>query len=105
MSSPVTTIHPINSLAAQLKQIGLQALPANLNDFLARATRAHWSPLMLLEQLAQGEAEDRCRRSMERRFHVSGIKSFKPMAELRMELANQDRARHRRTRPDPGLAQ
>jgi DNA replication protein DnaC len=81
MSSPATTIHPMNNLAAQLQQIGLRALPANLDDFLARATRAHWSPLMLLEQLAQAEAEDRSRRSMERRLHVSGIKSFKPMAD------------------------
>jgi DNA replication protein DnaC len=81
MSSPATTIHPMNNLVAQLKQIGLRALPANLDDFLARATRARWSPLMLLEQMAQAEAEDRSRRSMERRLRVSGIKSFKPMAD------------------------
>lgn len=81
MSSPVTMIHPMNSLAAQLKQIGLRALAANLDDFLARATRSRWSPLTLLEQLAQAEAEDRSRRSLERRLRVSGIKSFKPMAD------------------------
>src|ERR1017187_5811204 len=81
MSSPATTNHPRNSLVAQLEQIGLRVLPANLDDFLARATRAHWSPLMLLEQLAQAEAEDRSRRSLERRLRVSGIKSFKPMAD------------------------
>jgi DNA replication protein DnaC len=82
MSSPATTIHPRNNLATQLQQIGLRALPANLDDFLARATRSHWSPLMLLEQLAQAEADDRSRRSMERRLRVSGIKSFKPMADF-----------------------
>src|SRR5664279_2907137 len=81
MSSPATTNHPRNNLAAQMEQIGLRALAANLDDFLARATRSHWSPLMLLEQLAQAEAEDRHRRSMERRLRVSGIKSFKPMAD------------------------
>jgi len=81
MNSPTTTIHPSSNLAAQLKQIGLCALPATLDDFLARATRAHWSPLMLLEQLAQAEAEERSRRSMERRLRDSGIKSFKPMAD------------------------
>jgi DNA replication protein DnaC len=64
-----------------MEQIGLRALAANLDDFLARVTRSHWSPLMLLEQLAQAEAEDRSRRSMERRLRVSGIKSFKPMAD------------------------
>ncbi len=36
---------------------------------------------MLLEQLTQVEAEDRSRRSLERRLHLSGIKSFKPMAD------------------------
>ena len=81
MSSPATTNHPRNNLAAQMEQIGLRALAANLDDFLALATRSHWSPLMLLEQLAQAEAEDRHRRSMERRPRVSGIKSFKPMAD------------------------
>jgi len=81
MSSPATTNHPRNNLAAQMEQIGLRALAANLDDFLALATRSHWSPLMLLEQLAQAEAEDRHRRSMERRLRSSGIKSFKPMAD------------------------
>lgn len=71
----------MNNLAAQLKQIGLRALAADLDDFLARATRARWSPLMLLEQLAHAEAEDRSRRSMERRLHASGIKRFRPMAD------------------------
>jgi DNA replication protein DnaC len=82
MTSPaITTTIPMNNLATQLRQIGLRALPANLDDFLARATKARWSPHMLLEQLTQAEAEDRSRRSLERRLHVSGIKSFKPMAD------------------------
>jgi DNA replication protein DnaC len=72
----------MNNLSAQLKQIGLRALAADLDDFLARATRAHWSPLMILEQLVQAETEDRSRLSMERRLHVSGIKSFRPMADF-----------------------
>jgi len=55
MSSPATTNHPRNNLAAQMEQIGLRALAANLDDFLALATRSHWSPLMLLEQMAQAE--------------------------------------------------
>lgn len=81
MGSPATTNHPRNNLAAQLQQIGLRALASGLDDFLARATRSHWSPLVLLQQLAQAEAEDRSRRSMERRLRGSGIKSFKPMAD------------------------
>ncbi len=81
MTSPATTMTPMNSLATQLQQIGLQALPANLDDFLARATKGRWSPHLLLEQLAQAEIEERSRRSLERRLRVSGIKSFKPMAD------------------------
>lgn len=81
MGSPATTNYPRNNLAAQLQQIGLRALASGLDDFLARATRSHWSPLVLLQQLAQAEAEDRSRRSMERRLRGSGIKSFKPMAD------------------------
>ena len=85
MISPATTTTPMNSLVQQLRQIGLRSLPANLDDFLARATKARWSPHMLLEQLVQAEAEDRSRRSLERRLRVSGIKSFKPMADYEWE--------------------
>jgi DNA replication protein DnaC len=79
--SPTTTI-PRNDLAAQLQQIGLRAVPTELDDFLARATKAHWSARVLLEQLAQAEAAERSRRSLERRLRLSGIKSFKPMADF-----------------------
>ena len=81
MNSLATTMAPINNLAAQLQQIGLRAVPTELDDFIARATKGRWSPSMLLEQLAQAESEDRFRRSLERRLRVSGIKSFKPMAD------------------------
>jgi DNA replication protein DnaC len=37
---------------------------------------------VLLEQLAQVEAAERSRRSLERRRRLSGIKSFKPMADF-----------------------
>ena len=82
MSSPNRTTTPINSLAAQLQQIGMCAIPAGLDDFLARATKARWSPRQVLEQLGQMEADERSRRSLERRLRLSGIKSFKPMADF-----------------------
>lgn len=85
MNSPATTTATMtnpNNLGAQLQQIGLRALPANLDDFLARATKARWSPRMLLEQLAQDEAAERSRRSLERRLRLSGIKGFKPLADF-----------------------
>jgi len=82
MNSPTRTTTPINSLAVQLQQIGLRALPVELDDFLARATKARWSARQMLEQLAQVEADERSRRSLERRLRLSGIKSFKPMADF-----------------------
>ncbi len=80
--TPTTTTNPMNSLAAQLQQIGLRAVPTELDDFLARATKARWSPRVLLEQLAQAETDERSRRSLERRLRLSGIKSFKLMADF-----------------------
>jgi len=72
----------VNDLAGQLKHIGLCAVPDALDDFLARAAKSHWSPLQILEALAQTEAQERSRRSLERRLRISGIKSFKPMADF-----------------------
>ncbi|HXG29452.1 MAG TPA: IS21-like element helper ATPase IstB [Nevskiales bacterium] len=83
MRSPIpATTNPTSNLSAQLQQIGLRALPSTLDDFLARATKARWSPRVLLEQLAQAEAAERSRRSLERRLRLSGIKTFKPMADF-----------------------
>jgi DNA replication protein DnaC len=71
-----------NDLPTQLRQIGLKSIPANLDDFLARAIKSRWSPRMLLEQLAQQETQERSRRSLERRLRMSGIKKFKFMADF-----------------------
>ena len=81
MSLPKTTI-PTSSLNSQLDRIGLRAISQNLDDFIARATTGRWSPCVLLEHLAQMEADDRSRRSLERRLGRSGIKKFKPMADF-----------------------
>ena len=81
MNSPVPAKSPTSNLPQLLQQIGLRALPTNLDDFLARAIKGRWSPLTLLEQMAQAEAEERSRRSLETRLRVSGIKKFKPMAD------------------------
>jgi DNA replication protein DnaC len=81
MSLPKTTI-PMNSLNSELDKIGLRAISQNLDDFIARATTGRWSPFVLLENLAQMEADDRSRRSLERRLGRAGIKKFKPMADF-----------------------
>jgi DNA replication protein DnaC len=72
----------MNNLSDQLQQVSLGAVSADLDDFLARATKARWSPRQMLEQLVQSEAADRSRRSLERRLRLSGIKTFKPMADF-----------------------
>jgi DNA replication protein DnaC len=82
MNSHATANLPMNSIAAQLAQIGLRSLPGQLDDFLARAVKARWSAVQLLEQVAQIEIADRARRSLERRLRLSGIKRFKPMADF-----------------------
>ena len=83
MNSPaLPTTTPNNSLSAQLRRLGLRAVPAQLDDFLARAAKARWSPLQILEHMAQAEIAERARRSLEQRLRVSGIKKFQPMADL-----------------------
>ena len=71
-----------NNLPAQLRQIGLIAVPGQLDDFIARATKARWSVHQMLEDIVKTEAAERSRRSLERRLRNSGIKSFKPMADF-----------------------
>lgn len=71
-----------NDLASQLKQIGLCAVPASLDDFVARASKARWSPHQILEALASAEMAERSKRSLERRLRLSGIRTFKPMADF-----------------------
>src|SRR5450432_2169295 len=76
-----TTTHS-NSLASQLEQIGLRALPAQLDDFLAQAIKARWSAHQILEHVVKTEVTERSRRSLERRLRLSGIKRFKPIADF-----------------------
>jgi len=71
-----------NSLSGQLRQIGLCAVPSQLEDFLARAAKGRWSAHQILEEAAKAEAAERSRRSLERRLRISGIKAFKPMADF-----------------------
>src|SRR5580700_12041015 len=82
MNSPAPTMMTNDSLATQLKQIGLRALPAQLDDFLARVTKARCSAHQILEEIAKAEVTERSRRSLERRLRISGIKRFKPMADF-----------------------
>lgn len=82
MNSLAKTSMTNNNLSTQLQQIGLRALPAQLDDFIAHAAKARWSPHQILEQLVQAECTERSRRSLESRLRLSGIKRFKPIADF-----------------------
>lgn len=71
-----------NELADALRALGLLRTADDLPDFIARATRNRWSVAQILDQLARAEAEDRSRRSLERRLARSRLGRFKPMADF-----------------------
>ena len=81
MTLPKTTT-PKNNLQSKLEYIGLRTIAQNFDDFIARATTGRWSPHVVMERLADIEAEDRSRRSLERRLRISGINKFKPIADF-----------------------
>lgn len=72
----------MNDLVARLTGIGLKSMAQNLDDFIARATKARWSPHSMLEQLCAIESAERSRLSLEHRLGFSGIGRFKPMADF-----------------------
>lgn len=83
MNSLTLTTTPTTDLHAQLRQLGLAATAAGLNDFIARATKSRWSPQLMLEELVRMEIGERSRRSFERRLQHSHIGSrFKPIADF-----------------------
>lgn len=66
-------------LADQLAALGLRATAAQLDDLVALATKRRWSPMQLLEHLAEREQQERTRRSLERRLARSRLGRFTPM--------------------------
>jgi DNA replication protein DnaC len=83
MSSLATTI-PTNSadLATSLDQVGLRALAAALDDFIARVTKARLSPRQILEEIARLELADKAQRSLQNRLERARLGRFKPMADF-----------------------
>lgn len=69
------------SLTENLRRIGLRRLADDLNDVIARATRARSSPVALLEAVVTAELDDRTRRSLERRLAHARLGRFKPLAD------------------------
>jgi DNA replication protein DnaC len=78
MTSPTATP---TTLPSNLQRLGLYRIAADLDDLIARATRARWSPIQLLEGLVTAELDDRARRSVERRLKRARIGRFKSIAD------------------------
>lgn len=69
-------------LSEQLASLRLPRTAADLDDFLARATKGRWSPPVVLEELVRQELSERERRSLERRLHAAHLGRFKPIDEF-----------------------
>jgi DNA replication protein DnaC len=69
-------------LETTLNALGLRYLAANLDDIIALSTKKRWSPLQLLEYIADTEGKDRRERSIERRLRRSHIGHFKLMTDF-----------------------
>ena len=80
MNSPKTPI-PSDDLAAQLQRLGLALTAQHLNDLVARATSARWSPRQLLEEVARNETQDQARRG-------TGVKHAAPFDSALRHLAH-----------------
>jgi DNA replication protein DnaC len=72
---------PTTTLTDNLRRLGLTHTADDLNDLVARATQKRWSPIVLLETLAQAEVDARVRRRVERQLRDAGLGRFKAMAD------------------------
>ena len=71
-----------DSVARLLADVGLRYLPDHLEDFVARATRASWTPVQIVEEIARAESQERARRSLQSRIRQAQIGRYKPMADF-----------------------
>jgi DNA replication protein DnaC len=81
MMPSVTPTPTPTSLTDNLRRLGLTHTVDDLNDLVARATQKRWSPIVLLETLAQAEVDARVRRRVERQLRDAGLGRFKAMAD------------------------
>jgi DNA replication protein DnaC len=69
-------------LASLLTQVGLPAVGACLDDFLARATKGRWTHVQTLEEIARLEQVEKTRRSLQGRLQRARIGRFKPLSDF-----------------------
>lgn len=72
----------MTGISEKLTAIGLRHTAATLDDTIALATRRRFSPIQLIEYIAETEETERARRSLERRLARSRVGRFKPMADF-----------------------
>lgn len=72
----------MTELATRLRNLGLLATAAGLNDVIALATKKRWGTTELLEHIADVEDQDRARRGLVRRTKRSKLERFKLMADF-----------------------
>src|SRR5439155_15887712 len=83
----MNSLDPIpTTLSDQLGQLGLVHTATELNDLIARATQKRWSPVVLLEQLAQAELTARLHQRVERRLHDARLGRFKALADFEWKI-------------------
>lgn len=80
MPSPTKTTK--SELRVQLEALRMLRTAADLDDFLARATKGRWGPAVVLEELVRQELQERERRSLERRLRAAHLGRFKPIDEF-----------------------
>jgi DNA replication protein DnaC len=86
----MSSLDPIpTTLSDHLRQLGLVHTATELNDLVARATQKRWSPVVLLEHLAQAELDARMRHRVERRLRDARLGRFKPMADWEWDWPKQ----------------
>jgi DNA replication protein DnaC len=79
----------------QLRSLGLRHTAEILDDVVAVATKNRWGAQQVFEHVARIEAEERARRSLERRLGRSKLGKFKPFADFDwlLDLGAQESAR------------
>jgi len=85
MSSPAPTATMTTNpaeLSSRLAKVGLSAVAASLDDFLARSTKGRWSSVQILEEIARLEQIEKTRRSLQSRLGRARIGRFKPVADF-----------------------
>jgi DNA replication protein DnaC len=82
LSDTTTKTASTPDLPGLLGAIGLRRIADDLDDFVARATKARWSAVQQLEEVVRLETQERAKRSVERRLSRAHLGRYKPIADF-----------------------